>query len=796
MDARDHEAVHGGGDPRPAAPTGRPPVPRPAAPPPLPSQAPPMSATERWLRTPRRADAPGIYGYDHVPRPPDDPDRVTDRRLIGGALLALLTGIVVWSLLTNGYIPFWRQPLTLLTPHDWWHGDRPRPAAVADNTYRLLWLLLLTYYFSRLGNWPEVLRRYLTTPAARAWASLAAGFVVWLLNWKGQFPVFAAIWPIFPTSWTLGSHDAHTLAIINDLTYIPGTLLIAWPFARYGRWADLLRGARGPAAKTPLPPGHQVPHPSRGPAGQPGPAENPAENPAEWPQLRRAGRHDAADRLVREVAAGRMNDVDCVRLRHAWSTVHGLRQGADEFSDTVLRLGGAAAVHPSGDRDLPARAAAHDLLAAQVRIGRGEEDKRNGYQYRGSGIALDPTVLGTGLLAVGPPGAGKTRGLMRPVVESLCLQALTGKAAVIAVAAADVDLGAREAFDVVISLGDPASRYDIDLYGGATDPDVAAALLAEALVDGPEAEQRRGATALGQLLAPYVAAHGRFPSVPVLRELLDGAEHAYAALREAVSEAGAPALLRELDARQRQSARPGDIGGDLADRIALLDRPAFAGFFDTSGRSRPFSMEALAHPLRVRVELPERGHAEASRILARLLLAQFGAAVAARRDRSMFACLVLDDAGHAVGPGTVRSLAGLRSVNAGMVLGLRTLDEVPESLRGPLVASVGCRMAFAGVTPWDGRFFSEAWGTTRVQTRDITRTPDQSGGMFRRMSRGVRRLFTGEAVTTESVTVREVERERWSASDLAHGVPAGHAVLSLTTTGGEHAPPILLDLRA
>jgi hypothetical protein len=131
-----------------------------------------------------------------------------------------------------------------------------------------------------------------------------------------------------------------------------------------------------------------------------------------------------------------------------------------------------------------------------------------------------------------------------------------------------------------------------------------------------------------------------------------------------------------------------------------------------------------------------------------------------------------------------------------MVLGLRTLDEVPESLRGPLVASVGCRMAFAGVTPWDGRFFSEAWGTTRVQTRDITRTPDQSGGMFRRMSRGVRRLFTGEAVTTESVTVREVERERWSASDLAHGVPAGHAVLSLTTTGGEHAPPILLDLRA
>jgi hypothetical protein len=45
------------------------------------------------------------------------------------------------------------------------------------------------------------------------------------------------------------------------------------------------------------------------------------------------------------------------------------------------------------------------------------------------------------------------------------------------------------------------------------------------------------------------------------------------------------------------------------------------------------------------------------------------------------------------------------------------------------------------------------------------------------------------------VTVRQVERERWSASELAHGVPAGHAVLSLTTVQGEHAPPLLVNLR-
>jgi hypothetical protein len=198
----------------------------------------------------------------------------------------------------------------------------------------------------------------------------------------------------------------------------------------------------------------------------------------------------------------------------------------------------------------------------------------------------------------------------------------------------------------------------------------------------------------------------------------------------------------------------------------------------------------------VRIDLPERGHAEASRILARLVLAQFTAAVTTRADRSLFACLVLDDASHTITPEAVRGLQRLRSANAGAVLTLRTLDDAPETLRSALLGAVGCRMALSGVTTWDGKRFAEAWGTTWVETRDVTRTPDQSGGLLRRLGRGVRRIFTGEAATTESVTVRKVERERWSASDLAHAVPAGHAVLSLTATTGELAPPILADLRS
>ncbi len=237
------------------------------------------------------------------------------------------------------------------------------------------------------------------------------------------------------------------------------------------------------------------------------------------------------------------------------------------------------------------------------------------------------------------------------------------------------------------------------------------------------------------------------------------------------------------------------MGGVLADRVALLDRPAFAGFFDTSGQSRPFTLRALDHPVRVRVDLPARGHADASRVLARLVLAQFTASVTEREDRSLFACLVLDDATGVVTPEAVRGIQRLRSANAGAVLTLRTLDDVARPLRGPLLGTVGCRMALAGLTPWDGQDFAEVWGKEWTEARDVTDRQIIAESPAGKAWHAVRRAITGKAPTARAVTVRQVERERWSASELAHAMPAGHAVLSLTDVRGEHAPPLLVDLR-
>ncbi|WP_149825672.1 ATP-binding protein [Streptomyces tailanensis] len=612
------------------------------------------------------------------------------------------------------------------------------------------------------------------------------GWLIWSLLWNGYLggwwlvPLYAMV----PDSWA--PPGSYSSVVFSYVWYTIIALVIMVGVGRLGRWGEVWRRYGAPRFRQPQE--RQVVPP-------------PQEDPAAWPQLREAGAAEAADRLVAEARAGLMRDVDHARIMRAWQGVRSGRHSLATFTGAVVKDGAAACLHPSGERDLPGRLAQHDMVTGQVRLGATADDPRNPYAYRGTGLALGPELLATSLLAVGPAGSGKTGGVVWPIAESLCLHALAGRAAVVVVGAAGAGLGPADAYDVVVRIGNPESVYDLDLYGGTTDPDEAAAVLAEALVGDltdphPGGDSRRSTTVLAQLLGPFRAVHGRFPSVPQLRQLLDGAPGPLGELRKGLQDAGQDSLLRELDARERQLGHPGDVGSVLADRVALLDRPAFAGFFDTSGQSRPFSLRALDHPVRVRIDLPERGHADASRILARLVLAQFTASVAVREDRSLFACLVLDDATGVVTPEAVRGIQRLRSANAGTVLTLRTLDDVPRPLRGPLLGATGCRMALSGLTPWDGQDFAEVWGKEWTEARDVTDRQIIADSPAGKAWHALRRVITGHAPTARAVTVRQVERERWSASELAHGVPPGHAVLSLTDVRGEHAPPLLVDLRS
>ncbi|PCG86187.1 ATP/GTP-binding protein [Streptomyces sp. WZ.A104] len=768
----------------PAPPTGRAPTPPPTAAPV--EQPSPEAPVDAWLRTPRPPQGPGVWRFGYTPPPPEEAEGVSDRSLLVGALISLLSALLLWSLWRNGYLPYRLVPLKLFTPGEWWNpgtsgGPRTIEGSDALTVYEAILFGLLAYGCGRIGNFSELFRRHVAgrgQPFLAVAAAVAAGFTQ-LLVWKETLPV---VRPVLVLVASVAGGEIYQSQTVVNVIYGLIAAAVLWPFARLGRWRELIAARRVSPAPDP---------------GSP-PAPPTAASPDRWPELRAAGWTDAADTLTAEVRTGRMNDVDVARLRHAWTLATRRPDRLAPFAEAVLRTGGAAALHPSGHRDLPRRTARHDVLTGQVRIGRCAQDQHNPYVRRGTGLALDPTLLGTSLLAVGPPGAGKSARLIRPVVEALALRALAGQAAVLAVGAAGAPLGPDEAFDVVVRVGNPASAHDVDLYGGTTDPDEAAAVLAEGLVgDVGSLDSRRSATVLAQLLGPYRAAHDHFPSVPELRELLDGTPAAIAGLRAALEAAGHHAMLRELDARARQAGGPGDPAPVLADRVALLDRPAFAGFFATGPDARPFALRSLGqHPLRVRIDLPERGHAEASRLLTRLLLAQFTAITAARTDTALFACLVLDDATHAVTAETVRGIRRLRSVNAGAVLALRTVDDVPEALHTPLLGAVGCTAAFSGITTWDGKRFAEAWGKEWVETREVAQHTVFADQPFTRALHALRKLVTGKAVTTDAVTVRQVERERWSASELAYSVPAGHAVIRLATVEGEHAPPLLVQLDA
>ncbi|MFD9051383.1 type IV secretory system conjugative DNA transfer family protein [Streptomyces zaomyceticus] len=732
--------------------------------PPPPTRLPNRLGVAEWLRIPRPAAAPGIWRLGHRERPEAEPEGVAGRQLVTGAFIAYLCGWLVWSLLWNGYLQgwwifvrdWWLLPVVWLVPSEWRNPDNPDFEIYLGALY--LWyavfLGLLAIGFGRVGNWREIWDRF--------------GVPIWPL-----FVLLPGVWREMPRTLTW-------LTWVSNLYYVLLIAALAAAVGRVGVWPPVRRrfGAGGSAALDRQPP------------------TSPAGDPADWPELRDAGLTETASRLAEATRQGVLGDVDYARIHRAWQGVRTRPERCAAFTEAVRGHGAAACGHPSGRRDLPVRTATHDLVTGQVLIGTAADHSRNPYARRTTGVALEPSLLGTSLLAVGPAGSGKTARLVRPVVEALCLQALANRAAVVTVTSRGSMLGPDEGFDLVVSVGRPDSTHDLDLYGGADDPDEAARILAEALVGDLVDGSRRAATALAQLIGPFRVVHGRFPGVPELRELLGGTPEVLAELRAAVADD--PAQLRELDARQRQADRGDDVGVLLAERIAFLDRPAFTSFFRTDhfDAAKPqFSLRTIEHPLRVRVDVPERGHADASRIVSRLLLAQFTETTLGRRDRSLFACLVLDDAAYTITADSVRAIQRLRSAHAGVVLALRSLEDVPEALRGPLLGAVGCRMAFAGIAPWDGGRFAETWGTEWVQTRDVTNRQIISDEPLTKVLHFMRRLVTGKATTAEAVTVREVERQRWSASDLAHAVPPGHAVLSLTHVRGEHTPPLLVDLR-
>ncbi|MEU3173154.1 ATP-binding protein, partial [Streptomyces sp. NPDC007000] len=83
------------------------------------------------------------------------------RELLSGALIALLVGWLVWSLLANGYLGgWWLLPLELFTPDAWRTSDDQIVNLVVWDGYTLLVVFAIMIGVGRLGRWGEVWRRF------------------------------------------------------------------------------------------------------------------------------------------------------------------------------------------------------------------------------------------------------------------------------------------------------------------------------------------------------------------------------------------------------------------------------------------------------------------------------------------------------------------------------------------------------------------------------------------------------------------------------------------------------------
>jgi type IV secretion system coupling TraD/TrwB family protein len=449
----------------------------------------------------------------------------------------------------------------------------------------------------------------------------------------------------------------------------------------------------------------------------------------------------------------------------------------------------------------------HLLDVGQVRVGLAVDEPRNPPHFRGRPYALDTDVLRTSLLVVGPPGSGKTRSFALPVLEHLSLQAKQGRASVVAIDPKGQDFTDPDLFDVVIDPTDPSSSWGFDLYGGAgvDEAEKAADRLASALIPpGTSADKAyfvdASKNALYQALAPFAAAHDRYPTIHELLAVLDGDTRVLQGVRDRLADRDLlPDHVRHLDARERQRARRDDPAASLLERLGLLDRPSLVRLFDQPDPERRFAMRDVDRPVRVRIVIPEAQYPEASVVLARLAVAQFVQITSApATNRDIFKALLVDEAGRYVDDYVARGVQRLRAGNAGLILISQSLADFPTELRPTIFGSVGCKAVFAGLDPADAQVFSDWWGTHWVPEVTVSRGDAASrtttpGGLT---SKGWRARRDTRGISTRAdVSTRKVERPLWSPAEIINEIPPGHALISLARSDGVRTPPVLVNLR-
>ena len=623
----------------------------------------------------------------------------------------------------------------------------------------------------RTDTWPGRPRNR-TAPPCGSWSagaviSAARRAAVWSLLWNGYLGSFW-LWPLYCSPPTPGGSARPPRSPPRTST----TRLVA---ARAGRRlrpprplarTDQARPRAGTRRRTARP---------RAAAAAP----EPEDDLAEWPELRAAGARRRR-RAARRRGAGRADERRRLRPDPPRLALRARRTRTRlaAFTDAVRRHGAGACVHPSG-RARPAgpRGPARPARRARSGSAPSRTAQRNPYARRGTGLALDPALLGTSLLAVGPPGAGKTT-RARPARGRVAVRCRRSPGRPPSSPSAPPAPGSAPTTPST-SWSGSATRRPCTTSTCTAVPRTPTR---------PPPSSPRGSSATSPS-TDSTARHDRArPAARPLpgraRPLPLRARAARAARRDArgrwprcarpSTTAASTRMLRELDARERQHGAPGDPGR-AARRPRRPARPA---------RLRRLLRHHAAGPARSRCApwttrcgsvstCPSAGTRRPPGCWRGWSSPSSRRARRSAADRSLFACLVLDDATHTLTAETLRGVQRLRSANAGAVLTLRTprrraggaargaarRGRLPDGvLRDHHLGRQALRRGLGqGVGGDPGRH--AAHGLRRPAADQGHPRPSQAGhGQGGHHRRGDR---------------TQVERERWSASELAHAVPAG-----------------------
>ncbi|MBH0247665.1 ATP/GTP-binding protein, partial [Streptomyces cavourensis] len=165
-----------------------------------------------------------------------------------GAVITLLSALLLWSLWRNGYLPYRLVPLKLFTPGEWWNpgtsgGPRTIEGADALTVYEALLFGLLVYGCGRIGNFSELFRRHVVErgqPFLALAAAVAAGLTQ-LLVWNEALPV---VRPVLVLVAAVAGGEIYQSQTVVNIIYGLIAAAVLWPFARLGRWRELIAARR------------------------------------------------------------------------------------------------------------------------------------------------------------------------------------------------------------------------------------------------------------------------------------------------------------------------------------------------------------------------------------------------------------------------------------------------------------------------------------------------------------------------------------------------------------------------